>query len=328
MGDANRSAFGAETTTDEALEGLDLSGRNVVVTGASGGLGAETGRALAARGANVTLAARNLEKTGGVLDAIRSAGGNVEASQLELTSDESVRAFAEHYAAEHDALHLLINNAGIMACPLARTDRGWEKQFATNHLGHFLLTGLLLPLLEAGAPSRVVCLSSAAHLMSGIDFDDIHFDRRDYDKWVAYGQSKTANALHAQELNRRLSGKGVSAFAVHPGMIMTELARDLTPEDIKDLMGRRAERDEDLGRPPEAPGSGFKSVEAGAATSCFAATAPELEGHGGIYLEDCQVAQPAGSGGPTMGYAAHAHDDEAAARLWQYSEEVLGERFA
>jgi NAD(P)-dependent dehydrogenase (short-subunit alcohol dehydrogenase family) len=230
-----------------------------------------------------------------------------------------------------------------MACPLARSDRGWESQFATNHLGHFLLTGLLLPLLRAGAPARIVCLSSGAHLMSGIDFDDIHFEGREYDKWVAYGQSKTANSLHAFELNRRLSGNGVSAFAVHPGVIMTELARNLTPEDIKGMMADRSEAsgDEDLvgsgaeklgeigrGSAPSGGGLTFKTVEAGAATSVWAATAPELEGQGGLYLEDCHIAKPAGSDGPGHGYAPHALDPAAAEKLWQRSEELVGERFA
>lgn len=334
MGDASRSAFGEETTTDEVLAGLDLTGRHAIVTGASGGLGAETARAMAAKGASVTLAARNLDKAGDVVDAIRAAGGQAEASQLELMSEESVRAFAQRYTAEHDALHLLINNAGIMACPLARSDRGWESQFATNHLGHFLLTGLLLPLLEASAPSRIVCLSSAAHLMSGIDFDDIHFERRDYDKWVAYGQSKTANALHAVELNRRLSGKGVEAFSVHPGVIMTELARNLSPEDIQGMMvDRSSETDAEGAGGGTSSGASvagltFKTVEAGAATSTWAATAPELEGKGGLYLEDCHIAEPASSDQPSTGYAPHALDPVAAEKLWQYSEEQFGESFS
>lgn len=313
------AAYGPDTTTTEVLEGVDLRGKVAVVTGASGGLGAETARALAEKGADVTLAARDLAKAGAVADAIRAEGGGgvVEVAELELTSPESIRAFARNYLDKHPKLHILVDNAGIMACPLGRTEQGYELQLATNHLGHFLLTGLLLPALRAAAPSRVVVLSSAAHFMGTVDFDDPQFERRDYDKWVAYGQSKTANVLFALELNRRLQNDGVTVNAVHPGMIMTELARSLTPDDIKALMERRD------GPPPQ-----FKTVPAGAATSTWAATTPLLEGRGGLYLEDCHEAGPAGSDTPGMGYAPHAIDPEAASKLWDLSEQLVGEKFA
>jgi NAD(P)-dependent dehydrogenase (short-subunit alcohol dehydrogenase family) len=319
MTTVDRARFGAETTTSEVLSGIDLHGRVALVTGASGGLGAETARALAERGAAVTLAARDMAKAEGVAESIRASTGNdgIDLARLELSSPDSVRACAKGWLEGHGELHLLINNAGVMACPLDRTREGWEMQFATNHLGHFLLTALLVPALRAGAPSRIVNLSSAGHRLAGVDFDDIHFERRDYDKWVAYGQSKTANVLFTRELDRRLKQDGVRAYAVHPGVIMTELARHLTPDDIKDLLDR-------------APGEGglvFKSVETGAATEVYAATAPELEGQGGLYLEDCRIGGLAESEAASLGYAPHAVDPEAVARLWQVSEQLLGERF-
>ena len=311
-------AFGHDTTTDLVLQGIDLTGRRAIVTGASGGLGAETARALASRGAAVTLAARNPEKALAVAESIRSSTGNphVDVGEIELALPESVRAFAKQWLAEHDALQLLVNNAGVMACPLERNARGWEMQLATNHLGHFLLTCLLAPALRAGAPARVVNLSSGGHRFGGIDFDDPHFERRPYDKWQSYGQSKTANVLFSLELDRRLAGAGVRAFAVHPGLIMTELARHMQPEDMKDLASR-------------VPSGSlrFKTVPAGAATSVWAATSPELDGRGGLYLEDCGVAKPADEAGGDGGYAGWAVDPEAAARLWALSEEHVGERF-
>ena len=319
MTTVDRTRFGKHTTTSDVLSGIDLDGRVVLVTGASGGLGAEAARALAENGAAVSLAARDMAKLETVADSIRTSTGSqhIDLVHLDLSSPQSVRACAKGWLQQHDELHLLINNAGVMACPLDRTKEGWEMQFATNHLGHFLLTALLVPALRAGAPSRIVNVSSAGHRLAGIDFDDIHFDRRDYDKWIAYGQSKTANILFSCELDRRLRQHGIRAYALHPGVIMTELARHLTPDDIKDLMDR-------------APGEGpleFKSVETGAATEVYAASAPELADKGGLYLDDCRIADLAESETANSGYAPHAVDPDAAARLWQVSEELLGEHF-
>jgi NAD(P)-dependent dehydrogenase (short-subunit alcohol dehydrogenase family) len=316
----DRTTFGRETTTAEVLSGIDLDGRTAFVTGASGGLGAETARALAEKGASLTLAARDLEKLRGVVESIRSSTGNsnVDLVELDLTSPASVRACAKGWLADHDALHLLINNAGIMACPLARTAEGYELQLATNHLGHFLLTGLLAPALLAGAPARVVNVSSAGHRLAGVDFDDLHFERREYDKWIAYGQSKSANVLFSCELDRRLRDRGVRSFALHPGVIMTELARHLSPEDIQELMSNA----------PADGGLEFKPVEAGAATTVYAATAPELDGRGGLYLEDCRIAERVDDEASSRGFKPHAVDPEAARRLWEVSEELVGERFA
>jgi NAD(P)-dependent dehydrogenase (short-subunit alcohol dehydrogenase family) len=312
-------AFGADTTTEEVLAGIDLSGKRAIVTGASSGLGEETARALASRGAAVTLAVRDVAKGETVAARIRAATGNaaVDVGQVELSVPDSVRAFARGWLGRHDRLDLLINNAGVMACPLMRTAEGWEMQFATNHLGHFLLTCLLAPALRAGAPARVVNLSSAGHRFSDVDFDDPHFERRPYDKWASYGQSKTANVLFSVELNRRLSPHGVTANAVHPGGIRTELGRHLTPQDIEALLARAG-----------APGGiTFKSVEAGAATSVWAATSPELEGRGGLYLEDCHVGEPREGALGVGGYLPYARDPDRAARLWALSERTLGETF-
>lgn len=313
-------SFGAQTTTDEVLLGVDLSGMRVIVTGASSGLGQETARALASRGAAVTLAARNVAKAEAVAQEIADSTGNmkVDVAEVELSVPASVRAFARSWLAGHDRLDLLINNAGVMACPLMRTAEGWEMQFATNHLGHFLLTCLLAPALKASGAARVVNLSSAGHRFSDVDFDDIHFQRRPYDKWVAYGQSKTANVLFSVELNRRLAPAGVTANAVHPGGIMTELGRHLTPEDIAALQAR-------VGTSPG--GFQFKSIPAGAATSVWAATSADLEGRGGLYLEDCHIARPA-TEGASDGVNAYALDPERAKRLWAVSEETLGEAFS
>jgi len=307
-------AFGHDTTTNEVLEGVDLSGKTALVTGASGGLGAETARALASKGAAVTLAVRNVAKGEEVAEAIRaSTGSEVDVVELELASLESVRACAEGWLASHGPLNLLINNAGIMACPLARTDNGWEIQFATNHLGHFLLTMSLLGALKDGAPSRIVNLSSGAHRFGGVDFDDIHFNQREYNKFAAYGQSKTSNVLFAVELGRRLEGTGVTINAVHPGVIMTDLGRHLTPEDLANFPGATSVEE-----------MKFKTVESGAATSVWAATSPELEGRSGLYLEDCHVASAATEDGVQVGYSSWATDPEAASRLFTLSEELVG----
>ena len=308
-------AFGHDTTTDEVLEGIDLTGKSALVTGASGGLGAETARALASKGAAVTLAVRNVGKGEEVAQSIRAAtGSTIDVVELDLSTLDSVRACAEGWLASHGVLNILINNAGVMACPLSRTDLGWELQFATNHLGHFLLTALLLPAIKAGAPARIVNLSSGAHRFSGVDFDDIHFNQREYDKFVAYGQSKTANILTAVELGRRLAGSGVTINAVHPGVIQTELGRHLTPEDLANFPGATPVEE-----------MRFKTVEAGAATSVWAATAPELEGCSGHYLEDCHVAMPATEDGVQVGYSSWAMDAEAATRLFTLSEELVGQ---
>ena len=311
--------FGAESTTDDVLSGMNLEGKRALVTGASGGLGAETARALASAGAEVILTARDLDKANKVLESIRTSTGKNRLTILELSlhSQKSVRACAHAFYERFDSLDILINNAGVMACPLRRTEEGYEYQFATNHLGHFLLTGLLAPALEKGAPSRVVTVSSGGHRFSPVHFDDIQFDRRAYDKFLAYGQAKTANILFSVELDRRLQEEGVRANALHPGVILTELSRYMTQEDLESLIESA---------PPG--GFSFKPVECGAATSTWAATAPELAEVGGRYLEDCKISGPIRADRPLLGHESWATDPKAAKRLWTVSEELVGERFA
>jgi NAD(P)-dependent dehydrogenase (short-subunit alcohol dehydrogenase family) len=310
--------FGASSTTDDVLAGVDLTGMSAIVTGASGGLGAETARALASKGCAVTLGARNVDKAAVVSTSIREEDPEalVEVRELELADPANVRDFVRQWTADHDALHLLILNAGVMACPLTRTTEGFELHFATNHLGHFQLTTSLLDPLRAGAPARVVSVSSGGHVLSPVVFDDLHYEHRAYDPWTAYGQSKTANVLFAVELDRRYRDAGVRAFAVHPGMIATDLSRHLTRESLAQIVDMA-----------EGSGESYKSVAEGAATSVWAATAPELDGKGGVYLANCAVAPPIEEASP--GYAAHAVDLDAARRLWEISTaagEVMPQR--
>ena len=318
MSDSSRGGFGHDTTTVEVLEGIDLTGKLTLVTGASGGLGAETARALASKGARVVITARDVAKGEGVARGIRASTGNdgIEVEELDLGSLASVRAFADRFRARHDALQILVNNAGVMACPFGKTTDGFELQFGTNHLGHFLMTGLIAPALLRGAPARVVSVSSRGHHMSPVVCDDIHFERRPYDKWSAYGQSKTANILLAVELERRLGSRGVHANAIHPGTIATELARHMEREDFELVRKRQ-------------PGGRMrlKSVEAGAATTVYAATAPELEGRGGIYVEDCGIADVDDAEDAAGGVRSYALDPDAAERLWSISEETVGQSF-
>jgi len=315
MRDATK--FGAQTTASEVAEGIDLSGKLALVTGGSSGLGQETARVLAERGAHVIITARDVAKGEDVAAAIRSSTGNprVEVAELELGSLKSIRAFAERFLSRHDALHILVDNAGVMASPFMKTQDGFELQFGSNHVGHFLATCLLAPALLKGAPSRIVSVSSRGHRLSPVIFDDIQFERRSYDKWRAYGQSKTANVLFAVALERRLGVRGVHANALHPGGILTELGRHLTEEDRVFLQKRTA-------------GMRYKSVEEGAATQVFAATAPELEDRGGLYLEDCHVAAVNDAPEALSGVMPYALDPQNAERLWEVSEKLVGQRFS
>jgi NAD(P)-dependent dehydrogenase (short-subunit alcohol dehydrogenase family) len=301
------SGFGAQSTAAEVVDGIDLSGRLAVITGGYSGVGIETTRALVNAGASVVVPARRPDHARGELEGIE----NVEVGELQLDDQDSVRAFAEGFDRPID---LLINNAGVMASPLFRVGPGWEGQFATNHLGHFTLTNLLWPRLNEGA--RVVELTSAAHRITGIRWDDMQFERDPYDKWQAYGQSKTANSLFALQLDQLGQDQGIRAFAVHPGGIMTPLQRHLSREEMQ----ASGWIDEDGRVLVE-----FKTPEQGAATSVWAATSPQLEGMGGVYCADCDIAdvvesiQPGGGG-----VMAHAVDPDQAARLWEVSANLTG----
>ena len=318
MNTTNRNNFGHDTTTDEVLEGIDLTGKLALVTGASSGLGAETARALASKGAQVVITARNMEKAEKVVSDIKASTGNndVEIEELELGSLVSIREFAERFLSKHDTLNILVNNAGVMACPQGKTEDGFEMQFGTNHLGHFLMTSLIVPALIKGTPARIVCLSSAGHRISPVVFEDINFENREYEKWLAYGQSKTANALFAIALEKRLGDRDVHAYSVHPGVILTDLARYMSQEELDMMRKQNAE----LNRKT-------KNVSSGAATSVFAATAPELEGHGGVYLADCRICEINDTEDSLTVVRSYAIDPENAERLWTVSEEMVGQRF-
>jgi NAD(P)-dependent dehydrogenase (short-subunit alcohol dehydrogenase family) len=312
-------ADGAETTTDEVLAGVDLSGKRILVTGASAGLGQEAARALAAHGATVIMTARDRAKGEAAVAAIWESvpEADLELGLVDLASLASVRAFTDAFLADHDRLDALIANAGVMACPFGQTADGFELQFGTNHLGHFVLVNRLAPALVAGAPSRLVMLSSRGHQMSDVDLDDPGFARTPYNKWDAYGRSKTANVLFAVGFDGRHAGEGARAFAVHPGTILTELGRHLESGDIEELQRRR---------PGGAAAMVFKTVEAGAATEVWGATAPELDGRGALYLEDCHVAEVTHEAG-TEGVMDYAVDPARAEALWARSEELVNERF-
>ncbi|MET0181117.1 MAG: SDR family NAD(P)-dependent oxidoreductase [Novosphingobium sp.] len=315
--------FGPTTTAEEVAAGHDLSGKRVVITGASSGLGAETARVLGVMGADHVLAARDTAACESLADDLeQKTGRRAQVVRLDLGDLGSVRACARAIGAA--PIHVLINNAGVMATPFGRTKDGFETQFGVNHLGHFVLTRALLPSLEAGAPARVIQLSSAGHIWSRIDFDDLDFEGREYNPWVAYGQSKTANILFAVELTRRYRDKGITANAVMPGRIdETGLGRHTTAQAVAVMPPMSVTE----GATPPDPAVRMKTTAEGAATTVWAALAPELEGVGGLYLEDCAVAQPWSSARPRRGVKPYALDPALAARLWQLSSD-LTEAFA
>ncbi len=314
------SPFHAKSTGAEVLAGIDLSGKVAIVTGGYSGIGLETTRALAGAGAKVIVPVRDPAKAA---DALAGVVGDVSSAALDLGKLASVRRFAADMAGNLSRLDILINNAGIMACPEARVGPGWEAQFGTNHLGHMALTLGLMDLLQRTAGARVVALSSTGHKRSGIRWDDVHFATAPYDKWDAYGQSKSANALFANALSRRLAPLGGLTFSVHPGGIFTPLQRHLTVEETTMLGWTNAD-----GTPSELAKRGFKTPEQGCSTSLWAATSPLLNGKPGVYCEDCEVAVPTDPASPMARYAgceAHICDDEGAERLWAMSEAMLAE---
>jgi NAD(P)-dependent dehydrogenase (short-subunit alcohol dehydrogenase family) len=318
--------FGATSTTEEVLSGVDLAGKRIVVTGVSAGIGIETARALASRGAHVVGLARDLSKAQAAIAPLRRSianGAAIDLLPLDLSSLASVRSCADALLAAGQPLDLVIANAGVMACPFALTRDGFETHFGTNHLGHFVLVNRIAALLRPGA--RAVMVSSAGHRSADIDLEDPNFERTAYDPWAAYGRSKTANILFAVEFDRRHRGRGVRATSLHPGGVATELGRHLGEQSFHD---RVAEINLQL----EAAGQKqiwVKTLEQGAATSVWAAVVARADEVGGRYCEDCHVttllterSQPFGEG-----VRAYALDPERARALWAKSEEMVGERF-
>ncbi len=309
------SAFTREATALEVVTGHDLSGQTAVITGGASGIGLETTRALLHAGARVLVAVRDPERAGEALAALGASPEQLSTVRLDLASLASVRAAAAEVLSGTPRLKLLINNAGTMATPFGHTADGFETQFGTNHLGHFLFAQLLMPALLAAAPARVVSLSSIGHRRSDVHLDDPNYREREYEKWAAYGQSKTANSLFAVGLTQRYAAQGVTANAVHPGGIMTNLQRFL-PREEQLAMGWI---DEEGNLNPV-----FKTPEQGAATSIWAAVGDELEGVGGLYLEDVREALPFDPASPFGGYMPYARDAASAEALWTLSEELVG----
>jgi NAD(P)-dependent dehydrogenase (short-subunit alcohol dehydrogenase family) len=312
------SGFGARTTAEEALGGTDLQGKVALVTGGHAGLGLETTRVLSNAGATVVVGSRDTRKAQMAVAKMK----NVEVGELDLASPDSIDRFANEFLNSNRALDLLINNAGVMATPLTRDARGYELQFATNHLGHFQLTARLWPALKRSGDARVVALSSRGHARGGVDFSDPNFNKRPYDKWAAYGQSKSANSLFAVELDKRGQKDGVRAFAVHPGGILTDLLKYMTDEE---LSAYGIYRENGIAKIPDATKvpERFKTIEEGAATTIWCAVSPQLKGKGGVYCEDCDIAAmvPADSK-LNSGVRPWAVDRAAAEELWSLSEKL------
>jgi NAD(P)-dependent dehydrogenase (short-subunit alcohol dehydrogenase family) len=321
-------SFGAESTTDAVLEGVSLNGKRVLVTGVSAGLGVETARALAAHGAEVVGAARDLAKATAATAGVQAAAandGSLELIELDLASLESVRVCADALVDDGRGFDLVVANAGVATTPIGKTEDGFETQFGTNHLGHFVLVNRIASLMKPGA--RLVNLSSSGHRRADVDLDDPNFERTPYDPWVAYGRSKTANILFAVEFDRRHKGSGIRATAVHPGIIRTELIRHLAPSILEELVERANAAHIAAGRPPVRQ----KSIPQGAATSVWAGAVASADEVGGRYCEDCQVAEVVvAAADPTIpwGVRAYALDPEHAKALWAKSEKMVGERFA
>ena len=300
----------------QLVDGMDLSGKTVLVTGGYSGIGLETVKALVGAGAHVHVPARDMARARTALDGVIDAA---HIGQMDLGNLTSVDKFADDFLAQHQSLDLLIGNAGIMACPMAQTAQGFESQIGVNHFGHFRLINRLMDALKAAQGARVVVLSSIGHRIAGIDFDDMHFAERAYDKWQSYGQSKTAKALLAVALDKRGAEHGIRAFSVHPGGIFTPLQRHLANEEMVALGWTKED-----GSPSDLAAAGFKSPSVGASTSVWAATSAKLDRLGGVYCEDCNIARavPADSN-DYNGVRPWAIDEALAERLWQETESQI-----
>ena len=322
--------FGAKSTTDEVLAGVSLKGKRILVTGVSAGLGIETARALVTHGADVVGAARDLEKakraTQEVSEAAAKAGGHLELIELDLADLKSVRAAADKLVADGRLFDVVIANAGVMATPFGKTKDGFETQFGTNHLGHFVFVNRIAGLIKEGG--RLVNLSSSGHRFSNVDLNDPNFETTPYEPFSAYGRSKTANILFAVEFDRRHRDRGVRGTAVHPGGIMTELGRHMPEGALEAFVKQVQEQRAAAGEPPFE----FKSIPQGAATSVWAAVVAPADEVGGKYGEDCQIGEliPADSNVSAIsrGVRGYALDPENAKALWEKSEQMVGETFA
>jgi len=323
------NAFGATSTTEDVLSGVNLGGKRILVTGASAGLGVETTRALAAHGAHVVGAARDLAKahsaTAQVREDAAAHGGGFELIELDLASLKSVRASADRLLAKNEPFDLVIANAGVMATPFGHTQDGFETQFGTNHLGHFVFINRIASLLRAGG--RLINLSSSGHRYSNVDFADPNFERTTYEPFIAYGRSKTANILFAVEFDRRQRGRGVRAAAVHPGAIPTELGRHVDQSRMQALVDQ-------INQQLAAEGKGpfqWKTVPQGAATSVWAGVVASADEIGGQYCENCHVGKIVPDNvtitAVSEGVRAYALDPDTAEALWKKSEELVGESF-
>ena len=310
------TGLGPRPEPDDILQGVNLSGKTAVVTGGYSGIGLETVKALAGAGARVIAPARSKAKAEAALSEL---DGDIRTAVMDLADLQSIDSFAEDCLAAADAIDILVNNAGIMACPEARTGKNWESQFAVNHIGHFALFRRLAPALRRADGARVVALSSTAHKRSPIRFDDVHFDREPYEKWAAYGQSKTANALFAVGVDQRFRDDGVRAFAVHPGGILTPLQRHLEKTEMVALGWIDESGDvSEMARPY------FKTPAQGATTTLWCATSRTLDDLGGLYCEDCNIAAVDDGGfNRAKNVQPYAVDDEYAERLWVMSAQMI-----
>jgi NAD(P)-dependent dehydrogenase (short-subunit alcohol dehydrogenase family) len=321
--------LGATSTTEDVLSGVNLQGKRILVTGVSAGLGVETARSLAAHGAHIVGAARDLTKAETATTEVRKAavtgGGSLELIELDLASLKSVRACADQLLAKKEPIDVVIANAGVMATPFGKTVDGFETQFGTNHLGHFLFVNRIAPLIRKGG--RLINLSSAGHRFSNVDLDDPNFERTPYDPFVAYGRSKTANILFAVAFDQRHRSRGVRAAAVHPGVIHTELARYVEPARIQALIDQISQQLAAEGK----PAFQWKTIPQGAATSVWAGVVAPANEIGGRYCENCHVGQLVGEdvtiSGVSEGVRAYALDPKTAEALWEKSEQLVGESF-
>lgn len=310
------SGFNAATTVDDVIRDVDLTGKVAIVTGGYSGIGLVAAKTLASAGARVVVPARDGEKASQALKPYPE----LKLESLDLMNPSSVNAFADRFLSSGQSLHILINNAGVMAPPLVRDSRGYESQFSTNHLGHFQLTARLWPALCKANGARVVSLSSRGHMRSAVDFDDWNFEKHEYERWTAYGQSKSANALFAVKLDELGKQHNVRAFSVHPGGIITDLVRHMTTEELQ-----KAGAVDEKGKPVIDPENNMKTPEQGAATSVWCATSHQLDGMGGVYCENCNIAVAVAADAKTLlGVRPWAIDPNFADRLWSLSETLTG----